>query len=374
MIQTSLIVFALIFGIYNSTSKSKYVFIFLSVLIWLIASIRYAQGPDYFAYALAYYRLDINPLEEFSKPLILEHEILFRILGSTIKSFGFSYQLYLATIAAISIFFISRLSWKYSPYPILSLLLFYSAFYFTWPYSGLRQGLTLCIGSYYLIDCIKNNQPIKYLIIAIFLSLIHLSAALSIIFYFACKLTFEIRVQTFLAISGLIISLFLQQIIENIIYIVPFAERVLFYEEGFNSSSFLDFKTISRLFIFFVSIYIYNIFRKNNDALGMQISASLMISFLVYTTLKFSEILAAQISLYGFILLIIVFPRYLNIPEKLFKRDLKLVLFIFFSISYFTKTYTDMVISSEKNKYNESLLPLNYFSKYQKEDIYISKF
>ena len=155
---------------------------------------------------------------------------------------------------------------------------------------------------------------------------------------------------------------------------MPFAERVLFYEEGFNSSSFLDFKTISRLFIFFVSIYIYNIFRKNNDALGMQISASLMISFLVYTTLKFSEILAAQISLYGFILLIIVFPRYLNIPEKLFKRDLKLVLFIFFSISYFTKTYTDMVISSEKNKYNESLLPLNYFSKYQKEDIYISKF
>lgn len=351
MIQVALIYSTFALGIINSLSRSKYIFAIFFASLWIIASIRFEQGPDYYSYAAAYEALAANPIDEFSKTLF-QHEILFRLFGSALKSIGLNYQAYLSVIAAISLFFVGRTCLKYSYYPIFSAILFYSAFYFTWPYSGLRQGLALCIGTYYLIECSQNKQTLKYLLIISLLSLIHVSAIFGVVFYFSMRVKYEFKIQLLLVLTASVIAVITQQATLQILNLIPFSERILFYENSFLTTSYTDFKTIARFIIFLSTLYIYYIAKLRKYDFLVELSAGLMASFLVYISFKFSEILAAQLSLYGFVLLIIVIPNYVKLNEKLISRYIKYFLALIFAVLFFYKTYTDMTESSKQNQVN----------------------
>ena len=145
--HTSMLLTLFIFGLSFSLSKSKVITYIFFFLLFLLASLKFGEGPDYFAYYDAFNALSSNPFEELEKPLLLNQEPGFRLIGSTLKFLGFNYQSYLAVFALVSCFYIARLSLAYSVYPVMTGLLFYAAFFFTWPYSGIRQGFVLCVGS-----------------------------------------------------------------------------------------------------------------------------------------------------------------------------------------------------------------------------------
>ena len=141
----------------------------------ILAIFRYGSGPDYFSYQYLFERLRSNVLDELFYGLDSQ-EYGFRLIGAFLKQLGFTYQLYLAFFAILSLFYIYKISLKYSQNPTLSLTLYYSFYYFVWSYSAIRQGLVMAIGIYYLLEAIKLNKIRKFVVIVLLLSFVHTSA------------------------------------------------------------------------------------------------------------------------------------------------------------------------------------------------------
>ncbi|MDG2252946.1 MAG: EpsG family protein [Methylophilaceae bacterium] len=355
MLQTILIYFTFLLGMFTSVSSSKKLFLLFMTLLWIIASIRVGQGPDYYGYYHAYLILDSNPIDELSNPIAYQ-ELLFRLLGSSIKAFGLEYQSFLSLIAAISLYYIGKIAWRYSAFPILTALLFFSMFYFTWPYSGIRQGLILCIGAYYFMYCAHNNKFILFILISFALSLIHLSAIFFIFFFIVYKMHLSKKMIIFLSIIIIFLSFYFQHEIVQFINFLPYNERVFFYSQSFYTTSYFDFKTFSRLIIFIILLFIYNEVRKKDDLVLSGVCSISIASFPLYAMFKFSEILASQASLYGFIFIILVLPNYLNRGHNSKLKIFKLLFILLFSTMFFYKTYTYTIITSEKNAENIKLI------------------
>lgn len=299
-----------IIGFFASIRKySLITFISYTLLLWVLASLRYGVGPDYFAYQDLYLLLSDSPVDEIVA--VSTQEPLFRLVGSLMRSFSFSYELYSSVIALISLIYIAITVRKFSQNPILSLLLYYSFFYLVWTYSGIRQGLALSIGTYYFLNCLKTNNK-KFYIIVFIITLIHASSIiLSLLFYCA---TTGLRKSTLIgfAVVCIIISFIpLNEYLEYFSFI-PYIDRVLFYSNNFNIGSvkIFDFKSISRLAFLIFGFYAFSILKK--DELHSRVVAAYIVSFFVYFTLKFSEVLAANLSMYGFILIIIIIPNVYN--------------------------------------------------------------
>jgi len=156
-----MLIIGLAFSVIKGHNKNFfYTYLFL---LLVLASFRYGVGPDFFAYEYLYALTNTPLLEQIG--VASGQEFLFRLLGSTLNYINFSYQHYLAITALITLYFIGKICRKYSQYPILSLYLFYCCFYFVWVYSGIRQGLTLAIGVYYLLECLESRKHIKFVLI-----------------------------------------------------------------------------------------------------------------------------------------------------------------------------------------------------------------
>ncbi len=335
--------------------RSKTLFNFYLVLLLLLAFFRYGVGPDYFAYNDLYSLVNTPLLDQIGESV--GQELLFRLLGSTFNYLNFSYQAYLAIVAIITLWYIRGICLEYSKYPVFSLYLFYCMFYFVWVFSGIRQGLTLAIGVYYLLHCIDKKNPIKFIIIVGILSLIHQSALILLPFYFLVNLKLKKKTILIGIFICFCISLIPHSYIMTVISYFPNSHRVEFYyrpENGELAVSFFDFKSISRLILLISFGVLLTIKSKGEECIQDKIINLYLISFGIYYAFKFIEIVASNLSMYGFILIMIIIP---NIYYR-FRNSAKSKIFIFaiiiFSILYYFKTLLSMEEYSDLN--NNSLL------------------
>ncbi|MBJ6361971.1 EpsG family protein, partial [Paenibacillus sp. GCM10012307] len=149
--------------------KRKIIFIFFSSALAILAYLRYGIGADFFAYQYLYSRLSDSLITELYYGLD-NQELGFRLIGSFFKSLNVPYQGYISIIASINLFFVFKTCKNFSKNPTLSMLLYFCFYYLVWTFSGLRQGLTLSIGIYYLLKYINNRKIIKFTSIIILLS------------------------------------------------------------------------------------------------------------------------------------------------------------------------------------------------------------
>ncbi len=355
----------LITGFAFSTLIPRNNFFFYSYLFLLLmlASFRYGVGPDYFAYGFLYSLVDTSVIEQIA--VVSGQEILFRILGSALNSVGFSYQLYLALAALVTLYYMGKICKKYSQHPLFSLYLFFCLFYFVWVFSGIRQGLTMAIGIYYLLECLENRKHIKFVSIVFLLSLIHAASLILVLFYFIAHL--NLRRQTLLlgVFFGFCISLIPPAYMMSFFNQLPYGERINFYynmEGGESSRFFIDFKSIARLLLLLVVLLFANIYDKGSE-IQTKIMSLYIISFGMYFALKFVEILAAQSSIYGFMLIILILPNIYGQLKVKFNSRVFLIFVSILSMAFFFKTLNSMEEMSYLN--NTSLLTpyTNIFNK-----------
>ncbi len=326
-----------IYGFFASLRRnSLFYLISYALMLWILASLRYGVGPDYFAYEELYLSLSESVADEIVA--VSGQEPLFRLIGSLMRSFSFSYEVYSSVIALISLTYIVITIKKYSRNPILSLLLYYSFFYLVWTYSGIRQGLALSIGTYYFIRCLGTKNNIFYAI-ALVLTLIHASSIILFLLYYCATASVRKSTLVGLAVLSVIISFVPLQEYLDFFSFIPYIDRVLFYGNNFNIEGvkILDFKSVSRLAFLIFGFYAYSILEK--DKLQRRVVVAYIVSFFVYFSLKFSEVLAANLSMYGFILVIIIIPNvYSNLRVK-------------FRIPYSSAVYIVAVLFLFKNLY-----------------------
>ena len=337
MIYISVLITGLTFS--TLRPKSKIFFNSYLLLLLILASFRYGVGPDYFAYEELYLLVGNGVFETVTV------ELLFKYYGAVLHYLNFSYQQYVALTALITLYFIGKTCKKYSQYPVLSLYLYFCFFYLVWVYSGLRQGLTLAIGVYYLLECLENHKHTKFVLIVFFLSLIHASSLILLLFYIVGNLNLKREIILLTVLCGFFLSLVPGTYLMAVLNYFPYGERINFYFRpvlGLIVIDYFDFKSIARMILLLtVGVVFSKIYNKSNE-IERKIVDIYLISFAVYFALRFVEILAANASIYGFVLLVIVIPNiYARLKNKLNAR-LFLVGSVIFSLAFFFKNLDSM--------------------------------
>ena len=114
-------------------------------------------------------------------------ETLFGAYGIAMKTlFGNNYTPYLFGIAAVSGFAVAKCLHKYSDGFFTSMILFILWGTWTWMFNGIRQFLAVAI-TFLGLKLIDEDEPIKYIIVALIASRIHTSALMMIPVYFLIR-------------------------------------------------------------------------------------------------------------------------------------------------------------------------------------------
>jgi hypothetical protein len=366
MIYMAVLISGLLGSVFKSSNKGFfYTYLFI---LFVLASFRYGVGPDYFNYEYLYSLVNTDVLDQIGS--LTGQELLFRVFGSTLNYINFTYQQYLTVAALVTLFYVGKICKKYSKYPVFSLYLFYCLFYFVWVFSGIRQGLTLAIGVYYLLECLQGRKHIKFGIIVFLLTLIHSSSLILLLFYVLANLKIKRKTLLIGVFFCFCISLIPREYLMGIFSQLPFGERIEFYyrlaDDGITISYF-DFKSISR---FILLVLIGVVFAKNyskNDETERQVMDMYVASFGIYYALRFVEILAANASIYGFMLIVIILPNMYGKLKKTANSQLFLSFILIFSIAYFFKTLYAM---EDMSKLNHSSLITPYTNIFNKSEYF----
>lgn len=341
--------------------------IFTGILI-VFASLRYGLGTDYFAYLYLYERLNYSLITELFYGLDRQ-EVGFRLIGSFLKNLGFSYQYYLILISIINIYFISKTCSKYSKNPIFSLLLYFCFYYLVWTFGGLRQGITLAIGVYYLLEAVNNKKSIKLVIITLLLSLIHSSAIILIILYLVSKIDLKKKTLIILSAMSILASVIPLGNIINRFTFMPYYQSISPYLDTDISLNLFDFQGLGRLFFLMISLYFYDIYSRQSS-FDKKVINIYIISLLFYFLFQFSELTASRISMYGKILDILILVNLIYIIKSNLNRLIYIYLIVALCFSYITKD----LIALQKNFDQSNSIIAPYTNIFNKDDyIFINR-
>ena len=322
--------------------------------LWLLLSFRVGQGPDYHAYEYAFNILNTNPFQEFFYGHLIGGNGMepgFRFFGSLLKTVGLTYQQYLAVIGAITLFFVAKLLRYSATNPTLTVILFYSMFFFTWPFSGIRAAIVICIGLYALISCGSDRRHVKFLFIVLALSMVHLTALVLLIFYLFFVM--NLRAGHYLAMITITIPMLaLQEQLFTLLFQLPFADRLEFYKEDNPSIGIFDIQSVARLVVFlFVCSLVY--LGGKTDETTRRLFQIYFASVCAYFCLFSSQIFATQLSVYGLFVLILLFPRLLCNFQRATNVVVILGFLLTFSAAFLHKEVSYMHAASISNLENK---------------------
>lgn len=153
--------------------KTKIFYVFAGILLFMLC-FRYGQGTDYNAYEVQY--TSLNSTSSLFINLLDHGELGWYALLMSFKRLGCGFPVFLGILSFVMMASTIRVINKYSPYRILSLLLFYPTFYLTYYYSAIRQGIVLSIFLGFGIQWLIEKKYIKYFIMVVVLLMLHASA------------------------------------------------------------------------------------------------------------------------------------------------------------------------------------------------------
>lgn len=178
---------------------------------WLVLTcmlvFRYGQGTDYYEYQIIYESVDNEG--SFLVNTLYHGEIGWYILNLIGNKIGASFYLFNGIISLFEMLMIRRFILKYSPYKILSLLLFYPTYYLTGCYSIMRQGLVLCVFLGVGVTLLVEKKTFKYFVLIFILTIIHTSSIALVILPFILDLK---KNKIYIIVGGIILLLGLRYV------------------------------------------------------------------------------------------------------------------------------------------------------------------
>lgn len=344
-----------------------------TVFLAILAAFRYGIGADYFAYMYLYRQLKPYVLPEIIHGYE-KQEVGFRALGSLLKTLGFGYQAYLTVLAVLTLYFTYRISEKYSRNPMLSMVVYYSFFYFVWTYSGLRQGLAMAAGIYFLLEAVHREKKLQFILASAVLFTIHSSSLVLLLMYLLVAYLpwNRRRIALVLGLSILMAFIPAGEIVQHLSRYAGVFDRIANHLDGtFTLRDLLSFQVIPRLAFMILVLYYYNRLTEGSPTMKRIVEIYLL-SFAFYFIFQFSELAAARIAVYGRVLEIIILPNilYLSLP-KLEKRIFAFGLMMLLSL-YLMKEVNTMKYQSGLVLQQQYLVP--YVSIFNKDDQYYNTY
>ncbi len=347
------------------TEENKYLFWSYLAILTAVASFRFGVGADYFSYKYVYSLFLSNPFLEITQGVTTQ-EPLYTFIGSLSKTVGIPYQLFMIFITIPILYYVGKLALEYSVKPTITLFIYYTFFYMVWAMSGIRQGLTISVGMYYLLTCYEKKENKKFIAIVLLLAGIHLSALVLLVLYLLTSLDWNKKKLTILSIISLLISFLPLQKILFAFGNIPFLNQLLEYIDLSNPSlNFIDFQSLMRIVFLLFGLVFYDFFVAL-DKRNIVIVNTYILGLNLYFVLKSSELVAARMSVYSYYLIILILPMLYQLVRN--KKEILILStsLLFFAFAYLQKDLSAMIKQAEVETSYQYYVPYtNIFNKYE---------
>lgn len=339
------------------TSQYKnYFFIISSTILALFIGVRWETGTDWTPYKDLFDTLQLDWSFLFN---IYHFDIGYVLFNAFIKLFTENYTIFLICNSSITIFFLSKLIIKISPYPNLSLLFFYTNFMIAQFMGSNRRMMAMVFILWFFYYIYIQRKKLSYLNLGISF-LFHRSAIATIFSYYIPKKAFSLQQTIIILLISFIIGIlqiparfievagnFLALFINN-----PIVEKMVFYSE--NNEDHLVYGTGSLIISTVLAVakrsilltfYIYIIKKNHIDQLTQFLYNIYIIGFAGYFFFigSFFQMLTAYLA---FIEILLIGKMYSYTNGKI-----KLIFCILISI------YGILQMSNALNVYPELYIP-----------------
>ena len=309
--------------------KSKYKKIFVitaSSLLFLLSACRHINfGSDTVAYVKRYISLVDTSLSQVWINFITgaEKDPFFYFISKLISLLGFNYQVWLAIIAAIFCFSVSKFIYDYSDDPYISFISLISLGYLYFSLSGLRQtiALSIILLSY---KYLKENKLMPFIALVLFGSLFHKSAMVFLIAYPLGNMKIGWKQVTGIVVAPMLAYFFKPQVLGVLYYV----------NRGGNYSYLIEQGTTLNLmgFIIQLFIYLFCIFYKKrvlkSDVKNLKLYNLLFLGLIFQSfTIVVAEMF--RVSMYFSIFSIALIPKAINTEkDRWLRRIVYLAVFV----------------------------------------------
>ena len=181
----ALLIYILLLAFFTSYCKNKrrgrkVFFFFVCVGVILFQGFRsFSVGTDLASYLPAYTEIGFLGNKDFH---YLNYEIGYVFLNKILFQIGVSERLFLIVLAAMIQIPIFQTIYRYSDFPLLSILWYFAFGNFIMTFSGLRQSIAMSI-CFFAYHYIKEKKFFRFCFAIVVASLFHLSALFCLILY-----------------------------------------------------------------------------------------------------------------------------------------------------------------------------------------------
>jgi len=218
-----------------------------------------------------------------------------------IAIFTESKQIFLTIIAALSIFPVGRLIYKYSSMPFLSFTIYISFNFYAFIFSGLRQALAFSL-VYISYDFIMEKKPAKFLITIILAILFHNSALFFLPAYVISNVKLS-KVKLLISIiSFIVIYIFRAPI-------MSFVTSYIFEDYDVVESTSIQWLLLSLLIYGGCLLFYKNTVEKNPQSNGLYILVGFGIYLMLFATVATN---AMRIANYYYVFSILLIPEVIS--------------------------------------------------------------
>lgn len=276
----------------------------------MIIFLRYGIGADYFSYESIYLKSDpsniMGTIERMPKI-----EPLYLLINMAAKYLGLSYHIYAGLFA--SFLTILTLKWLIdnSPHFELSALLFYSTLFIYWNISALRQGLVVTVLLFVYFNKAYEFKLWQKLLAVFIMFFMHPTAILVPIIYFISQFKWE-KLEFYLLLGAAPIFREVIKVIINLIPAsTPYLGKIYKYMD-YDSIRIISAPSFMRIaFILFIVHHFIRLIKKYPEYRVM-ITFSLL-SLIGYFYLPTAMVVGTRTTIFGYYLIIIIFPMVLSL-------------------------------------------------------------
>jgi hypothetical protein len=314
----------------------NYIFLVFITFLIIFAGIRWETGTDWKPYFEFFNNITDTKIYKF--------EVGYELLSNFISYITSYFNFLLLIISLITMFFVGKTLLKWSTYPLLSLLYFFSTYYINLNMGAMRQGIAIAL-IFFSASFLLNNNKKKFIILVLIATAFHYSA---IIFLLAIFIP-ENRISRSSAIIIVVLCVLFgfYPVIQNLmLYFKDFSflpayikEKLLYYGNDLIKNKSMDYSTHIMISYLrrFILLFIFFVFRPKLEKINPSYNfflnlyfLSCCLYFLVYPTMTEMN----RITMYFGIFEIVLVPLCIDISKD---KNIKIILYLFFGLYCFLK-------------------------------------
>ena len=338
--------------------KENIIYLISIFILWVILSIRYGQGTDYFSYNI------LADMCDNLKQVVYNYKDIHSEIGMRLLYFIFhgNFTLLIFVVSTYQMYMLHRFIWRYSMDKMLTLAMFYPMFAMVFYFSVIRQGIVIATFLGVMYGLLKRGEIKKYCIVCICLSTIHVTALVLLCFPLIVKLS---KKQIEIMFIASIVCAVLLQIIYKLNGSLGFEKLDYYYNSDLHVLGIL-----SKIFmlVFVVILYVLRYKLTQNDCLEIRDEMKIFISgFSFYIAFLAFQNVGTRLIIYFNTMLLIIVP-YLFTKKIEFRKTLLGILMAYLLVMNI-KTVNAEIVQGDYNK-GVNVFNYPYVTIFNKEDIF----